>query len=107
MFLVFLLCHEDHNDSAPIGAFAGVVGDCEAYKERAKHGHESHPWGYKPGSKNLFGAMAARIKEALKAAPEGSRLGGVLWYQVRRHMVRVSHPRTCGRGIGLSCKRML
>ncbi|CAM9522870.1 unnamed protein product [Scytosiphon promiscuus] len=62
-------------------SFQGVVGDCEGPDGRAKHGHESTPWGYKPGSNNLFGAMAARIQDALEAAPEGSRMSGVLWYQ--------------------------
>eukprot|EP00752_Nemacystus_decipiens_P012128 g10753.t1 len=59
--------------------YQGVVGDCEASTGPRKQGNR--PWRYKPGSKNLFGAMAARTKEALEAAPEGSRLGGMLWYQ--------------------------
>lgn len=61
--------------------FTGEVGDCEL---PTRHGAVQglQPWGYKPGSKNLFGAMAARVDEALNAAPEGSHLGGMLWYQV-------------------------
>lgn len=31
--------------------------------------------------------MAARAEEALQAAPEGSYLGGVLWYQVSIFLV--------------------
>lgn len=61
----------------------GVVGDCETSAGHASHSkQQNRPWGYKPGSKNLFEAMAARTDEALRAAPEGSRLGGMLWYQV-------------------------
>lgn len=43
------------------------------------------PWSYKPGASNLFGAMAERVEEALRAAPEGSRVAGMLWYQVNQH----------------------
>ena len=69
----------------PLQIPTGIVGDCEV---STKHGgpeqqkQENCPWRYKPGSKNLFGAMAARADEALGAAPEGSYVGGMLWYQV-------------------------
>lgn len=63
--------------------FTGEVGDCELPTQQGGV-QGNQPWGYKPGSKNLFGAMAARVDEALKAAPEGSHLGGMLWYQVCR-----------------------
>ncbi|CAM9447251.1 unnamed protein product, partial [Hapterophycus canaliculatus] len=74
--------------------FAGAVGDCEVSNGRANHRHENHPWGYKPGSKNLFGAMAARIEEGLNAAPEGSHLGGVLWYQGETDAMKEDHATT-------------
>lgn len=63
-----------------------MVGDCEAPKEGKVDNNTpiqtNAPWEYKPGSSNLFGAMASRAEEALKAAPEGSQIAGILWYQV-------------------------
>eukprot|EP00903_Cladosiphon_okamuranus_P008399 g8075.t1 len=61
--------------------YQGIVGDCETSAGPGRPGNYNRPWRYKPGSQNLFEAMAARAEEALQAAPEGSRLGGMLWYQ--------------------------
>ncbi|CAM9347480.1 unnamed protein product [Ectocarpus sp. 13 AM-2016] len=75
--------------------YEGEVGDCEL---PARHGEVqgNQPWGYKPGSKNLFGAMSARVDEALKAAPEGSHLGGMLWYQGETDAAKEDRAETYG-----------
>lgn len=62
----------------------GDVGDCEGQTEAGADAamQTNTPWGYKPGTRNLFEAMAKRTDEALRDAPPGSELVGVLWYQV-------------------------
>ncbi|CAN0413785.1 unnamed protein product [Ascophyllum nodosum] len=63
--------------------YSGEVGDCEGSTE-APAGtpvRASSPWSYNPGAHNLFGAMAERAEDALRDAPPGSELVGVLWFQ--------------------------
>lgn len=62
----------------------GNVGDCESVTEAGPDAaiQTNMPWGYKPGARNLFEAMARRTDEALRDAPPGSELVGMLWYQV-------------------------
>lgn len=73
----------------PIVLPVGDVGDCESLTEAGPDAaiQTNPPWRYKPalpalGARNLFEAMARRIDEALRDAPPGSELVGVLWYQV-------------------------
>ncbi|CAM9190602.1 unnamed protein product [Discosporangium mesarthrocarpum] len=61
--------------------YRGIVDDCEDKGTSSSHQGVKSPWEYKPGAKNLFGAMAERATQALASAPEGSHLAGVLWYQ--------------------------
>ncbi|CAM9709763.1 unnamed protein product, partial [Choristocarpus tenellus] len=58
------------------------------YQGKSLHNHPqgsdsktNGPWNYKAGTYNLFNAMTERAMQALKLAPKGSHLRGVLWYQ--------------------------